>query len=190
MLKELANYAGAFSRDCLLYTSHLGLDWTLKDPEDKYSVDFEKPVCGGPTSLGFDYFYGISASLDMPPYVYLENDRVTAPPDREESNWWDKGNSYNKQIFRPGPVGSDFHQEEVFNRMLDRTMETLEAWKNEPFFLYVPLTAPHTPIPVSYTHLEPAHAAGGGFKDAADADQSPFPVQHAEPDHAHRAAAR
>ena len=125
---------------------HLGLDWTLKDPEDKYSVDFEKPVCGGPTSLGFDYFYGISASLDMPPYVYLENDRVTAPPDREESNWWDKGNSYNKQIFRPGPVGSDFHHEEVFNRMLDRTMETLEAWKNEPFFLYVPLTAPHTPI--------------------------------------------
>lgn len=125
---------------------HLGLDWTLKDPEDKYSVDFHKPVCGGPTSLGFDYFYGISASLDMPPYVYLENDRVTAPPDREESNWWDRGNSYNKQIFRPGPVGSDFHHEEVFTRMLGRTMETLEAWKGEPFFLYMPLTAPHTPI--------------------------------------------
>ena len=125
---------------------HLGLEWTRKDPEDKYSVDFSGPVKGGPVERGFDYFYGISASLDMPPYVYIENDHVTALPDREESNWWDKGNSYNKQMFRPGPAGRDFHHEEVMERLLDKTIEMLEKWKDEPFFLYLPLTAPHTPI--------------------------------------------
>ena len=125
---------------------HLGLEWTLRDPKDKYSVDFSGPVCGGPTERGFEYFFGISASLDMPPYVYIENNHVTGIPDREESNWWDKGNSYNKRIFRPGPVGADFRHEEVLNRLLDKTIEKLEEWKEESFFLYVPLTAPHTPI--------------------------------------------
>jgi hypothetical protein len=27
----------------------------------------------GPNNLGFDYFFGIPASLDMPPYLYVEN---------------------------------------------------------------------------------------------------------------------
>lgn len=49
---------------------HLGLDWQWQGD----SVDFTKPFKGGPTELGFDYFYGITASLDIPPYCYLEND--------------------------------------------------------------------------------------------------------------------
>lgn len=125
---------------------HLGIEWPLDDPEDRTSVDFTKPFREGPVERGFEYFFGISASLDMPPYVYLENDHVTAQPDREESNWWEKGNSYNKQIFRPGPVGSDFRHEEVLGRILEKTMEKLGEWKEEPFFIYMPLTAPHTPI--------------------------------------------
>ena len=32
---------------------------------------------GAPTRHGFDRFFGISASLDMPPYVFIENDRFT-----------------------------------------------------------------------------------------------------------------
>lgn len=58
---------------------HLGLGWQYHaaDPD---SVDFSKTVIGGPTSLGFDYFFGITASLDIPPYVYIENDRPTMVP--------------------------------------------------------------------------------------------------------------
>lgn len=125
---------------------HLGLNWTLKDGEDKCSVDFTKPVGDGPTARGFDYFYGISASLDMPPYVYIENDHVSAPPDRIESNEWDRGNSYNKKMFRQGPVGRDFHHEEVLEHLLEKTIQVLEQWKEEPFFVYFPMTAPHGPI--------------------------------------------
>ena len=45
---------------------HLGLGWQFHDPEID-SVDFSKPVTGGPTTLGFDSFFGITASLDIPP---------------------------------------------------------------------------------------------------------------------------
>ena len=35
---------------------------------------------GGPRDVGFDYYFGISASLDMPPYLYFENERTVEQP--------------------------------------------------------------------------------------------------------------
>lgn len=118
---------------------HLGLKWKLQNSEDKTSVDFSASVAEGPVERGFDYFYGISASLDMPPYVYLEQDHVTAVPDRVETNEWERGNSYNKKMFRMGPVGSDFRHGEVLDRLTEKAMELLENWKNDPFFCICPL---------------------------------------------------
>lgn len=46
---------------------HLGWNWAMRDGE----VDFSGPIDGGPVTRGFDYFFGIPASLDMPPYVYI-----------------------------------------------------------------------------------------------------------------------
>jgi arylsulfatase A-like enzyme len=48
---------------------HLGMDVSKQDPQ--------APVGDGPTTRGFDYYFGISASLDMVPYCFIENDRVT-----------------------------------------------------------------------------------------------------------------
>ena len=70
---------------------HLGMDWALKpDAEafqdriekgaDGWNADFSRPIANGPNSVGFDYYFGIAASLDMVPYTYIENDRVTALP--------------------------------------------------------------------------------------------------------------
>ncbi len=42
-------------------------------------IDYSKPVKNGPDAIGFDYYYGHCGSLDMAPYVYVENGRVTAP---------------------------------------------------------------------------------------------------------------
>lgn len=68
---------------------HLGLDWGLTsqdlpqipDSGDKRitNTDFEKPVGGGPNARGFDYSFLLPASLDMPPYVFVKNGRVTDP---------------------------------------------------------------------------------------------------------------
>src|SRR6056297_1171975 len=60
---------------------HLGLGWAINS-EDMTDIDFSKPIAGGPCELGFDYFYGIPASLDFPPYCFIENDRPVAIPDR------------------------------------------------------------------------------------------------------------
>lgn len=125
---------------------HLGLRFALQDPQDKYSVDFSKPLEWSPNDAGFDYFYGISASLDMPPYVYIENHRIDGQPDRETSCWWDRGNSYNKGMFRPGPTGQNFHHEQVLEVLTQKAEAFVRESRDQPFFLYLPLTAPHTPI--------------------------------------------
>ncbi len=119
---------------------HLG--WTWHGVERGIdSVDFTKPIQAGPTTAGFDYFYGISASLDMPPYVYVENDRVTAPPDRETES---KGLAF----WRKGPTGADFRHGDVLENLISRaeTYISERARSGKPFFLYLPLPAPHTPI--------------------------------------------
>ena len=66
---------------------HLGIGWQFLEgfnPDKKkrgqqgWDIDYSKPAVT-PTSHGFDYFYGIQASLDMAPYVYIENERAVAP---------------------------------------------------------------------------------------------------------------
>lgn len=120
---------------------HLGWDWDNIDA-GKNKVDFSKPVQNGPTTRGFDYFYGFCGSLDMAPYVYIENDMPTSLPDRETVNegkysWW-----------RKGPTGADFVHEEVLPNLVDRACNYIKekAKADQPYFLYLPLPAPHTPI--------------------------------------------
>ena len=120
---------------------HLGWDWNNIDA-GKDQVDFSKPVENGPTTRGFDYYYGFCGSLDMAPYVYIENDMPTSLPDRETVNegkysWW-----------RKGPTGADFVHEQVLPNLVDRACSYIKkkAKADQPYFLYLPLPAPHTPI--------------------------------------------
>ena len=120
---------------------HLGWNWNNIDAGAD-SVDFSKPVTNGPTTRGFDYYYGFCGSLDMSPYVYIENDMPTSLPDRVTKNkgkysWW-----------RKGPTGADFVHEEVLPNLIDRACNYVKekASSDQPYFLYLPLPAPHTPI--------------------------------------------
>lgn len=118
---------------------HLGLDW-VKDTAG--IADLTKPIANGPNVYGFDYFFGITASLDIPPYLYIENDRVTTSViDTIEAN---KG----KGFWRRGPVGDDFKHVEVLPELTRRAVAYIDerAETGQPFFLYFPLPAPHTPI--------------------------------------------
>src|SRR5262249_32902865 len=62
------------SRTACIGKWHLGMDWPMKTaakkPGDEVEnsakareVDYEKPIANGPTTVGFDYYFGISASL-------------------------------------------------------------------------------------------------------------------------------
>ena len=129
---------------------HLGMDWVKKEGQtvaelniesaaQVNSVDYSQPFKNGPTSVGFDYYYGISASLDMVPFVFLENDRVTKLPTAE------------KQWIRKGPAAPDFEAVDVLPTLTRKAMDYVkaraaEAKAGNPFFLYLPLASPHTPI--------------------------------------------
>ncbi|SMO81311.1 Arylsulfatase A [Saccharicrinis carchari] len=118
---------------------HLGLDWE-KDEEGRTLLT--RPIKNGPNANGFDYFYGITASLDIPPYLYIENDRVTTVNiDTVEA-------TSGKGFWRKGPIGDDFKHIEVLPRLTDKAVGFIntQSKQAEPFFLYFPLPAPHTPI--------------------------------------------
>ena len=120
---------------------HLGWDWAKKGKAED-DVDFARPVRNGPNSVGFDTFFGISASLDMPPYVYIANDMATTVPDRSTPG------NIDKAFWRAGPIAPGFQHEAVLPELAARAVAFIETMAQEasPFFLYFPLPAPHTPI--------------------------------------------
>ncbi|HOU30855.1 MAG TPA: arylsulfatase [Bacteroidales bacterium] len=128
---------------------HLGWKWNNIEKGND-SVDFSKPITDGPTERGFDYFFGISASLDMPPYVYVENDMPTSMPDRiTTGNNISYGNpGYDGSMWREGPTGSDFFHIECTPEFFRRAGKYIEekAREKKPYFLYLALPSPHTPI--------------------------------------------
>ena len=139
---------------------HLGMDWKLKPGAEKFNdtiekgqdgwrVDFAKPIRNGPNSVGFDYFFGISASLDMVPYAFIENDRITARPTMDKAFPMMLGRG--SGMTREGPAAADFEGMLVLPTLTQKAVEYLgqrasDAKAGNPFFLYLPLNAPHTPI--------------------------------------------
>jgi len=129
---------------------HLGLKWALKDsgqvPADNpgeswENIDFTQPISSGPVQLGFDQFFGISASLDMHPHLYIRNDQVTRVPDRVIPA------SGGIRFWRKGPISDDFRHVEVLDRLTDEAVRLIDTQNSDrPFFLYFPLSAPHKPI--------------------------------------------
>ena len=123
---------------------HLGMDWAQKPGTGKArEVDYAQPVANGPTTNGFDYYFGISASLDMPPFTFIENDRVTALPTAQ------------KKWVRAGPAAPDFEAIDVLPKLTQKAVEFLHdfhavkdrpAKYTQPFFMYLPLNSPHGPI--------------------------------------------
>jgi arylsulfatase A-like enzyme len=93
----------------------------------------------GPLQHGFDFYFGISASLDMPPFAYIENDRFPQEP------------TATKTWVRSGPAAPDFEAVDVLPELAKRAAGYIDAKatdskQGKPFFLYLALTSPHTPL--------------------------------------------
>lgn len=130
---------------------HLGWDWNIVDEYaiknlDNLNIiteiDYKLPIKNGPATHGFDYSFGFCGSLDMPPYVYVENDLPTMEPTKS------MGSGDAKTYFREGPTSEDFNHASVLQDLTNKAVNYIHknASSNTPFFLYFPLPAPHTPI--------------------------------------------
>ena len=146
---------------------HLGLDWARNGPALE-NVDFSRPFAAGPITRGFDRFFGISASLDMPPYVWLDQDRATSVPTATIAD------SPVPKLWRGGPIGADFKMEEVQPRLIEKSVsfiaERAAANDGKPFFIYLPLASPHTPILPSHEFVGKTATSYGDFVVHMDAD--------------------
>lgn len=105
---------------------------------------------GGPVDRGFDYFYGIPASLDIPPYYYIENDHYVDYPsdsigDRNSSGW----SPIQGEFWRKGKMSPGFEHKNVLSVLTGKVNDYLEEYgqskQEKPFFMYYAMTAPHTP---------------------------------------------
>ncbi len=133
---------------------HLGMDWqktgdvsdlSIETEAQVKNVDYTKPIANGPTSVGFDTYFGISASLDMVPYCFIENDRVAANP-TETMKLVMNGSGDKMSFTREGPGSPGFRGEDVLPTLTQRAVKLIQEKKSGPFFLYMPLNSPHTPI--------------------------------------------
>ena len=118
---------------------HLGLGFQ-KDADGK--IDYAKPVTDGPNEHGFDDSFIIPASLDFPPYVYIENGRIVELPTIDQPAVKFPG------FLRRGPRQPGLVMDDCLDDLTRKTTGVIaqRAKKDQPFFLYFPLTAPHKPV--------------------------------------------
>jgi arylsulfatase A-like enzyme len=131
---------------------HLGVGWQRKDGQplsgsrQAKQVDFTKPVTDGPNQHGFDYsFITAACSTVDSPYVFIENGICTAQPTARMV----RTGPVTKFGSRPGPMVPGWSNEDVDPTYAKKTAEFIERHqrmrRGKPFFVYLPLSAPHAP---------------------------------------------
>lgn len=104
---------------------------------------FSKPIAGGPTTRGFDTYFGTDVP-NWPPYCFIENERTLGIP----SEFLPASDLGNNRASQQGPALKDWTLENILPTLGERAAAfiTEAAKRPEPFLLYLPLTAPHTPL--------------------------------------------
>jgi arylsulfatase A-like enzyme len=144
---------------------HLGWEWPIepnklplfagnKDRDEPatdaqrqlWNETFSKTIAGGPTTRGFDSYFGTDVP-NWPPYCFIDNDRtVGIPTEFLPARLFAKN-----QASLQGPALAEWSLEPTLPALQDRAVQfvTTAAKDKKPFFLYLPLTTPHTPLAVN-----------------------------------------
>ncbi len=122
---------------------HLGWSWPKKGggfTNKLKEIDFTQSIKGGPLGAGFDYYFGDDVP-NWQPFVWIENDRTLGIPDNQVS--------FAKHYYSGRGIGmKDWELEKVLPKITEKSVKYInqQATKKEPFFLFFPMTSPHTPI--------------------------------------------
>lgn len=135
---------------------HLGFNWSLKnndlanadstvynswDVNTQDYIDFSKPLTGGPIDKGFDYFFGISASNNMIPFVYIENNSVTQAPTIVKEYVYDT----DQKSTRAPNWDLSTIDETLTSKAVHFIDQHFTQPNSKPLFLYFPTSAIHRP---------------------------------------------
>ena len=133
---------------------------------------------GGPVDRGFGSWFGITVSLDGPPYYYVRDRRaVVLPTDAVgagSSPGWSK---IQGDFWRAGGIAPGFAHQNVLPDFRDEAVRVVEEAASgaesdgRPFFLYLALASPHTPWAVTGDPADYKGGAGlyGQFTSETDA---------------------
>ncbi|HOD81206.1 MAG: Arylsulfatase [Planctomycetes bacterium ADurb.Bin126] len=118
----------------------------LDEHREAWKRIFSQPIAGGPTTRGFDYYFGTDVP-NWPPYTFIENDRVQAIP----TTMLPSRLVGNNQASQHGPAAEGWRLEDILPALADKACAYIarQAAGDKPFFLYMPLTSPHTPLAVT-----------------------------------------
>ena len=151
---------------------HLGMDF----PGTKGNRDWKQSVKDMPLDKGFDYFWGIPASMNygvlawfegryakIPPTLFtskkpskiaIADYRIIPPYEKTPKEAPDPEESGGRKMSLKGKgleVAPDFVDIECLDRFTTQSLKWLAgraeaARKGKPFFLYLPYTSPHKPV--------------------------------------------
>ncbi len=141
---------------------HLGMDF----PGKPGSRDWTQPVQDMPLDKGFDYYFGVPASLNYGVLAWFEGRHALVPPTlftAKKPN--DRHSDYRimppyqstpeetQQVVgtRGMEVAADFVDNQCLTRFTDKAIDwmrehTADAQNGKPFFVYLPYTSPHYPV--------------------------------------------
>jgi len=142
---------------------HLGWNWPIMPEQKKWmGIDlrdgvateehrrvwrevFSQPLLDGPTSRGFDYYFGTDVP-NWPPYCFIENNRTIGIP--SEALPSEKLINAKWLASLQGPALTGWAFEPILNTLAEKAERFIaeSAARQEPFLLYMPLTTPHTPL--------------------------------------------
>lgn len=132
-------------RDSGYRTAMVG-KWHLGFNENGY----ENPLPGGPTDVGFDSFFGIRASTDIPPYFYIRGRAAVEPPTdhieaRNTAGW----SPIQGEFWRAGGIAPNLALADVLPKFAAEAIDVIgkhhERADDKPLMLYLAFPAPHTP---------------------------------------------
>lgn len=148
---------------------HLGWDWPIEAQHRKFLQGakegkggeapvataehqaawreiFAKPIAGGPTTRGFDRYFGTDVP-NWPPYCFIANDHTVGIP----TEFLPPENFKNHLASLQGPALEGWRLQAILPALADRAAGFISeaAGSKEPFLLYLPLTSPHTPLAVN-----------------------------------------
>ncbi|MDB2687749.1 arylsulfatase [Mariniblastus sp.] len=142
---------------------HLGMDFPGKDAKTR---DWTKPVLDMPLDKGFDYFFGVPASLNFGVLAWFDGRFAAVPPtvftakkpNKRHDDYrimppYQDTPEETREVLKKGAleVAADFIDNQCLTRFTDKAIDwmktkTEQTDNDKPFFLYLPFTSPHYPV--------------------------------------------